>query len=279
MSIEFKIYDGLIRCKERIEIIKNIIEDNEMDKEERKCLLIYDEAKLRIGRNDNIQVPLMRRNSPGYMVDGHQMNMLCSNFKNQNITFLVQCLGSKKPFWFVLFTENFDRATAEILRDQLQYCIDTIKFLGLDLENIVTDMASHHVSVTKYFPDQNFTFDLLHCLDNIIKALVKNSLRVNKTKLNFEIIKKLGFNNYQCFKPFFLTAETSGSATYQSNKGTFFQDKIISDINTKRSGLLVKNEIIDNEITEMGKFLEMVNSAYKLLTQDTNLKIKIKQRQ
>jgi hypothetical protein len=77
--------------------------------------LILDEAKLRIGDNENIQVLLIRYS--GYMVDGHQMNMLCSNKKSQNITFLVQNLSSKKPFWFVLFTENFDHVTAEILRD------------------------------------------------------------------------------------------------------------------------------------------------------------------
>jgi hypothetical protein len=49
--------------------------------------------------------------------------------KKQNITFLVQCLSTDKPFWFILFSEHFDHSTAEILRNQLKYCIDTIKFL------------------------------------------------------------------------------------------------------------------------------------------------------
>jgi hypothetical protein len=109
------------------------------------------------------------------MVRKHQIDVLYSNKKNQNITFLVQCPSSEKPFWFILFREHFDHSTAEILRDQLKYCIDTLKFLGLELENIVSDLASHHLTVRKYFPDQNFSFDLLHCLDNVIQVLVKKT--------------------------------------------------------------------------------------------------------
>jgi hypothetical protein len=139
------------------------------------------------------------------VVDKHQMDVLYSNKKNQNITFFVKRLSSKKPFWFILFSEHFDHSIAEILGDQLKYCIDSLKFLGLDLENIVTDMAPHHLTVRKYFPDQNFSFDLLHCLDNVIKLLVKNSSSVNNTTLNLEIIKIFKLNNYQWSKHFFNT--------------------------------------------------------------------------
>jgi hypothetical protein len=221
MSIELKIHDGYIGCEERFKEMKEIIVGQGLDKEDRKCLLIYDEAKLRNSDNEKIQIPLIRRYFPGYMVGSHKLDILYSN-KKQNITFLVQCLSIKKPYWFVLFTENFDHSTTEILRDQLKYCIDNIKLLGLELENIVSDLASHHLTVRKYFPEQNFSFDLLHCLDNVIEALVINSLRVNNTKLNFDIIKKLKFDKYQCFLRFFLTPETTGSITYQENKGIFF---------------------------------------------------------
>jgi hypothetical protein len=79
MSIEFKIYDGRIRCEERFKILKNIIKDNEMDKEDRKCLLILDEAIIRIGDNQTGSV-------------------------------------NKKVFSWVYgrWTENFDHATDEI---------------------------------------------------------------------------------------------------------------------------------------------------------------------
>jgi hypothetical protein len=167
--------------------LKKIIEDNMMDKEDRKCLLIYDEAKLRIGDNENIQVPFIRMYFPGYMVEEHQMDVLYS---------IKKCLSGEKPFWFILFSEHFDHSSAEILRDQLKYCIDTIKFRELELENIVAGIAKHHLTVRKYYPHQNFSFDLLHCLDNFIQLLVKNSLKVNNTTLVFEIIKILKFNNY-----------------------------------------------------------------------------------
>jgi hypothetical protein len=170
-----------------------------MDKEDRirKCLLIYDETKLRI--DDRKYTDSVKKKLFSWVVDKHQMDVK----KDQNITFLVQCLSSKKPFWFILFSEHFDHSTSEILRDQIKYCFDTLKFLGLDLENVVTDMAPHHLTVRIYFPDQNFSFDLLHCLDNVMKLLVKNSLSVNNTTLNLEIIKIFKLNNYQWFKHFF----------------------------------------------------------------------------
>jgi hypothetical protein len=136
MSIELKIYEGRIRCPERFKELKEIIEGS-MDKEYRKCLLIYDEAKLRIDDNENIQIPFIRRYFSGYSVGKHQMDVLYSQKNSQDITFLVQCLSTEKPFWFVLFTEHFIHSTAEILRDQLKYCIDNLILLGLELENIV----------------------------------------------------------------------------------------------------------------------------------------------
>jgi hypothetical protein len=225
MSIELKIHDGYIGCQERFKELKKIIEDNKIDKEDRKCLLIYDEAKLRNGDNENIQIPLIRRYFPGYMVGSHKLDILYSN-KKQNITFLVQCLSIKKPYWFVLFTENFDHSTTEILRDQLKYCIDNIKFLGLELENIICDMAKHHLSVRKYFPDQNFSFDLLHCLDNVIDLLVNNSLKVDDTKLNFNIIKKLNFDKYQCFKKKNYLQKVVEVLLIKRIKVFFFQNKL-----------------------------------------------------
>jgi hypothetical protein len=46
---------------ERFKSFKKIIEDNNMEQEDRKRLLIYDEAKLRIDDNENIPIPLKRR--------------------------------------------------------------------------------------------------------------------------------------------------------------------------------------------------------------------------
>jgi hypothetical protein len=215
------IHDGYIGCKERFKEMKDEGDNRRSRSGQRKCLLIYDETKLRNSDNEKIQIPLIRRYFPGYMAGDHKLDILYSN-KKHNITFLVQCLSIKKPYWFVLFTENFDHSTTEILRDQLKYCIANIKLLGLELENIVSDLAPHHLPVRKYFPEQNFSFDLLHCLDNVIEQLVKNSLKVNDTKLNLNIIKKLKFDKYQCFQSFFLTPESSGSITYQENKGIFF---------------------------------------------------------
>jgi hypothetical protein len=63
-----------------------------IDKEDRKCLLFYDEAKLRIGDNENILVPFIRRYFPGYMVEEHQIDVLYS---------IKQCPSSEMPFWLI----------------------------------------------------------------------------------------------------------------------------------------------------------------------------------